>query len=52
MPGHHCVAFVQELGWTEIGAIVTDTTEYIEAVEIDEKNLCWPELAAAPGTRT
>lgn len=46
--GHHRVAAVRALGWTEIDAIVVDLPEYLRAelIEIDE-NLCRSELTAS-----
>ena len=45
--GHHRVAACRALGWTEIDAIVIETTERLQAdlIEIDE-NLCRSELTA------
>lgn len=49
--GHHRVAAVRALGWTEVDAIVVDAAEHLQAelIEIDE-NLCRSELSPAQRT--
>ena len=50
--GHHRVAAVRALGWTEIDAIVIDNEKNLqnELIEIDE-NLCRAELTASQRTK-
>jgi len=50
--GHHRVAAVRAIGWTEIDAIVIDNDQNLqnELVEIDE-NLCRAELTASQRTK-